>query len=103
MWCICDHDELAGAASSAGGMLVPDLIEPRKGALNVAEDKARSASLDLDVNPVTQQHQLDIFVVLDNDMCHTRSRRLEQARGGVKVLVEEGAMNSLDASQLAGI
>ncbi len=55
-------------------MLVSDLIEPRKGAFNIAEGKARSASLDLGVNPVTWQYQLHIFVVFDYDVGDARCR-----------------------------
>lgn len=67
---------------------------------NIAEDQTRFMGFDLGVDPVSWQHQLDIFVVFHNDVCHTRRHRLEQARGGVKVLIEEAAMNSLDASEL---
>ena len=51
------HDnELAGAVSSAFDVLCANLIEPREGALNIAEDKARSARLDLRIDAPFGEH-----------------------------------------------
>ena len=102
--CRVRHDDkLASTASSAFDVLCANLIESRQGALNIAEDKTRSACFDLRIDASFRKHELDVFVVLDNDVCDARARGTEQACRGVEVLIEKSAVNGFDTSKLASV
>jgi len=84
-------------------VLCANLIEPREGALNIAEDKTRFTRLDLRIDAPFGEHEFNVFVVLDNNVCDTQTRSMEQARRGIEVLIEKATVNSFDTSKLASV
>jgi hypothetical protein len=79
-----------------------EIARPREESFHFSFEERSRSRLDLRINMAFPRDQFNVFVVLDENGLQA-GRVLEQAPAGEKMLVEEAAVRSLDAAQLARI